>query len=208
MRTISVETDCEPRRRFWTLDEYHCAAEVGIFRPDERLELIEGEVTEKMRPQGEPHVIGVVLTADALQNAFPVGCYIRQEKPLVLNDRTEPEPDVVVVRGTPRQLPRRPTVADAVLVVEVSDSTLAFDQNEKAAAYARSGVADYWIVNIPALRLEVRRDPGPLEANHYGYRALQILLADGQASPLAAPEAIIRVADLLPITANVEENAP
>ena len=142
-----------------------------------------------------------------MRGIFTTGFHIREEKPLVLNDMTEPEPDVVVVCGTARNTPNHPTPANAILVLEVSPSTLTFDQTEKSVAYARSGIADYWILNLRARQLEVRRDPGPMNSGEHGYRSLQILLEDGEVSPLAAPDVTVRVADLLPSLPLSEESS-
>lgn len=188
----------QPQTRRWTRDEYHKAAEVGIFRPDERLELLNGEVLAKMSPQSNPHASGIVLSAETLREVFQGSYHIREEKPVVLSDASEPEPDLVVVRGTAREVQRHPTPENIVLLIEVSDSTLRFDQGEKATAYARSGIADYWILNLRERRLEVRRDPGPVSENETGYRTLQIVTEGGEIAPLALPEATVRVGDMLP----------
>ena len=187
-----------PTRRLWTRADYHKAAEMGFFGPEERLELINGEVWRKVSPQGFPHSSATVLTGEALRHAFGAGFHVREEKPIVLNDLTEPEPDVVVVRGTARQLLGTPTSANIVLVVEISESTLKFDQTIKVEMYARSGISDYWILNRRARQLEVRRTPGLLADGQWGYRFLQIFSEDDQVSPLTAPDVVINVADLLP----------
>ncbi len=81
----------------------------------------------------------------------------------------------------------------------MSVSTLKFDQTLKAEVYARAGINDYWLLNIPAHQLQVRRDPGPLEDGTIGYRSVQVFSYDGQVSPLVAPDAVINVADMLPL---------
>jgi Uma2 family endonuclease len=186
-----------PQARLWRRDEYHRAAEMGLFGPEERLELLNGEIITKVSPQNYGHAHCIRLTAEALRNLFPTGYYVSEEKPLVLADDSEPEPDIVVVRGSLRQATDHPTAADAALVVEVSDSTLAFDKGTKAAAYARSGIREYWIVNLSARYLEVRRDPGPI-GEDYGYRLVQTVTAEREIAPLERPENIVAVADLLP----------
>jgi Uma2 family endonuclease len=119
--------------------------------------------------------------------------------PIALDDESEPEPDVSVVPGTfrdyHREHPSRP-----VLVVEVSESSLAFDREYKGSLYARNGVTDFWIINLVDNVLEVYRDPTPEAAAPYGwrYRALQHLRAGEFTSPLAARAANIAVVDLLP----------
>lgn len=188
----------KPSLRCWTREEYHRAAELGLFRPDERLELLEGEVIEKRSPESAPHAWTVSRAAEAFREAFGSGFHIREEKPIVLSDNSEPEPDIVVVRGTLRQTPHHPIPANAVLVMEVSDSTVAFDQGEKAASYARSGIADYWLLNLRLRRLEIRRDPGPVGTDTHGFRSLQIFTANEEISPFAAPHITIHADDLLP----------
>src|SRR5712692_5400291 len=93
--------DTGVRPRPWTRKEYYRAAECGLFKPGERLELLDGEILQKMSPQKPPHATGLALTAQALAKAFGPDYYVRQQLPLVLNDESEPEPDLVVVPGTP-----------------------------------------------------------------------------------------------------------
>ncbi len=200
-------------RWLWTRKTYYQAAEAGIFGLNERLELIEGEVIRKVSPQSDPHASAIVLTAEAMRTVFSTGYHIREEKPVVLDGSTEVEPDVAVIIGTARQfsqLNRHPRPADIVLLIEVSVSTVKFDQTRKAALYARAGIADYWLLNMPARQLEVRRDPGLLDSGEVGYRSLQIVPADGHISPLVMPDAVVRVADMLPfiLVSDTPEDAP
>ena len=188
-----------PRRWLWTREKYYQAADAGVFGPEERLELIEGEVFYKVSPQSSPHAVTVGRAGQAMRRGFSDAFHVREEKPIVLDDLTEPEPDIAVIRGTLEDdWQEHPTPADIVLLIEVSVSTLKTDQTLKAALYARAGIADYWLLNVSARQLEVRRDPGLLDGGEYGYRSLQIISADGQVSPLAAPDALINVADMLP----------
>ncbi len=165
--------------------------EAGILAPDARVELIDGEIIE-MSPQNTSHATAVVLVQQALTTIFRIGYSVRTQLPLDLGERNQPEPDVAIVKGEARvYLAHHP--AQAELVVEVSDSTLKFDQTNKAAVYAQAHIPDYWIVNLVDYRLEVYRDPrGDL------YRSKVIYEVDDQLTPLAKPEATIDVADLLP----------
>ena len=112
---------------------------------------------------------------------------------------SRPEPDVYVVPGSPRDYldaaPGRPS-----LVVEVSDSRLAFDRGRKGAIYAHAGIQDYWIVNLVAAEVQVYRDPGrlPPPGRGRGYRSIETFRAPSVITPLALPDARIAVADLLP----------
>lgn len=183
-------------RAKWTPEEFERLAELGAFA-DRKMELIEGEIIEKMT-QNEPHAIAVVLTQFALGNAFGDGFHVRAQLPMRL-ENSKPEPDICVVEGAMRDyLASHPTTA--VLVVEISDTTLIPDQQTKAALYARANVAEYWIVNLNEQTLEVRRQPAPMNEAllGFGYRSTQILLRGETVSPLAAQGAVIRVEELLP----------
>jgi len=173
-------------------------AEAGIFAPGERVELIEGEIIA-MTPQKGPHATAVSLVYESLRSAFKAGFYVRQQLPLTLDPASEPEPDVAVVRGNPRDYVQDhpPT---ALLVIEVADATLEFDRGRKAGLYARAGIPDYWIVNLPDRVLEVYRDPGPLADGpaEHGYRSIRRIGPPDSVAPLASPAAHVRVADLLP----------
>ena len=182
-------------RRFTRL-EYERLIAHEFFRPDDRIELVRGHLLVK-EPEYPPHAASVSLVVDALRAAFGPGWYVRQSSALALDRWSEPEPDVVVVPGAPRDYatahPRRPALA-----VEVSLSRLGFDRHTKAAMYARAGVADYWIVNLQDRRLEIHREPARIARRRWRYRAISTHAADEFVSPLAAPPARIAVADLLP----------
>jgi Uma2 family endonuclease len=178
-------------QRLWTWEEYERLGEVGLIGPDERTELIEG-VIYRMGPQRSRGSVTMGLVEDALLKAFGDDVHVRVQMPVVLAPNSEPEPDLAVVRGARRDyLARHPRTA--LLVVEVSDTTLAFDRRVKTALYASAGIPEYWIVNLGRNRLEVHRDPGPT-----GYLTTTILKRGDSVSPLARPEVSIPVADLLP----------
>src|SRR5207244_2898413 len=122
---------------------------LGLFRPEERLELLDGEILERMSPQKPPHAEGILGVVDALGPAFGPGYHVRPQLPLILDDGSEPEPDVAVVVGTRRDYgAESPRVAHVRLVVEVADTTLRFDRGRKQRAYARAGILEYWILNL------------------------------------------------------------
>jgi len=188
-----------PQRRLFTRAEYERAAELGLFGPEERLELIGGEVIKKMTPQRSLHATGVGLAARTLGRAFGEAFDVRVQLPLALADESEPEPDVAVVRGGPRDY-RDAHPASAVLVVEVADTSLAFDRTTKASLYASAGIPEYWIVNLQDRVLEVHREPAPMAEQPFGHHCRSVTrhAADQSIEPLAAPGATIRVADLIP----------
>lgn len=186
------------RTRRWTRAEYDQLVEQGFFRPDERLELLDGTLVVR-EPQGTRHATAVGLVQDALRRAFGARHHVRPQLPVALDDKSEPEPDAVVVRGGFRDY-RDAHPAKPVLVVEISDTTLPLDRRRKGGLYARAGIADYWVLNLVQGVLEVYRQPVRFAATRYGwkYRSVRLLKPPAAVSPLAAPSKRIRVADLLP----------
>jgi Uma2 family endonuclease len=186
-----------PVRR-WSRSEYDRMVEAGVFAPGERAELIDGEVVA-VTPQGSLHAAAVGLAEQALRAAFGPAHHVRVQMPLALDPSSEPEPDVAVVAGSPRDY-RDAHPASALLVVEVADTTLAHDRERKGSLYARAGVAEYWLVNLLDGRVEVHRAPVPEPQACYGwaYREVQRSGAGELIRPLGAPQSVVRVADLLP----------
>jgi Uma2 family endonuclease len=182
----------------WTRDEYERLIDQGFLDEDDPIELIDGLLFVK-EPQHSAHRTAVLLVAKALERAFGDGWFVQTQSPIILGDRSEPEPDVCVVRGSPRDYvgahPRQPA-----LIVEVALSGLQVARGRKTAAYARARLREYWIVNLVDHVLEVHREParpGPSRAR-WGYAAIEALGPDASITPLAAPSSRIRVADFLP----------
>ena len=182
----------------WTRREYDRMIDRGVFGPDDRIELLDGLLVVK-EPQNTPHAAAIDLVADALRRAFGPGWLVRAQAPMAAGRRSEPEPDVYVVPGGPRDYLREHPTRPA-LVVEVAHSRLRLARTRKAAIYARAGIEDYWILNLVDRMLEVHREPAQLDTprRRGGYRAIQTLGPNETVSPLAAPAARIPVADLLP----------
>ena len=145
--------------RYWTRAEYEQLVDGGFFRLDEPVELVGGRLIVS-EPQGSAHAVAVGLASEALRAVFGSGWMVREEKPVALGDDSNPEPDLAVVPGAHRDYssahPARP-----VLVVEVAESSLAWDRGEKGSLYARAGIADYWVVNLIDRVLEVYLRPVP-----------------------------------------------
>lgn len=178
----------------WTCDEYHRMTEEGFF-DDKRVELLDGEIL-RMPAQLTPHATGIRRTFHVLRGAFGADFDIAMQLPITLSNRSEPEPDVTVARGSAEEFAdHHPGPAEIALLVEVLDSTLRRDQGRKARAYARAGVTDYWIVNLVDRRLEVYRDPLP----EGQYQDVQVYEPGDTVGPLALPDSEISVADLLPV---------
>lgn len=141
----------------WTRERYERAIAAGVFEEDDRIELIDGEVVT-MSPQSSKHSTGIRLLERALRSAYGAGYVVDAQLPLALGTVSEPEPDVAVVRGSPRDfIDAHPT--SAVMVVEVADTSLGKDRSVKKALYARHGIPEYWILNLNDEALEIYRDP-------------------------------------------------
>ena len=174
----------------WTRQEYERLAETGFFPPDAKVELLEGIVYD-MTPQSGGHATCTHLAAEALRLAFPES-YLRIQSPLALGERSEPEPDIAIVAGSPRDYSSfHPTTA--LLVVEVADHSLLHDRQRKLPLYAEAGIPEAWILNLKQKTLEIYRDPG-----ERGYGSRTVLRTGDFVSPLARPDVSIAVADLLP----------
>jgi len=188
----------KPRTRRWTRIEYEKLIDLGIFQRGEPIELIGGELMVA-EPQGALHYTAIWKTAKALEAAFGPGWVVRTQGPIGLDDDSEPEPDVAVVPGGPEDY-RSAHPSRAVLTVEVSESSLASDRERKGSVYARAGLPDYWILNLEDRVLEVYREPAADPSGLFGWRyaRCEVWNASARVSPLAAPDASVRVGDLLP----------
>jgi Uma2 family endonuclease len=186
------------RTRRWTRAEYDHLIDLGVFRPGEHLELLDGHLIVS-EFQGTLHATAVGLVDDALRVCFGPGWLVRTQMPVALDEESEPEPDIAVVPGTRNDYaavhPSRP-----VLLVEVAESSLADDRGTKGSLYARAGITDYWIVNLADRVLEVYRQPfraaGPSGA--WRFRHATVLGAGESIAPLARSTALVEVAALLP----------
>ena len=186
----------ERRTRRWSRIEYERLIDLGVFQPGDPIELIGGELLVA-EPQGAPHYTAIRKTARVLERAFGPSWEVRTQGPMGLDEESEPEPDVAVVPGEPEDY-RSSHPSRAELVVEVSESSLAFDRGHKGSVYARAGILDYWIVNLVDRVLEVYREPAPDAAAPFGarYARREVLDPSGLVSPLAAPHARIHIRDL------------
>ncbi|MBI4246873.1 MAG: Uma2 family endonuclease [Candidatus Rokubacteria bacterium] len=187
--------DASFQERRWSRKDYGRLIEVGLLREDDKIELLAGRLVVA-EPQNTPHAKAIELTAEALRAAFGPGWRIRVQLPVALDPDSEPEPDVSVVAGSPRDdLDDHP--ANPVLIVEVADWSVRLDRRIKAPLYARGGIADYWIVNLVDRTVEVYRAP-QREGRSWRYRSIEKFGPEATVRPLAAPTARITVTDLLP----------
>lgn len=188
-----------PNRPFrFSLGQYLEMGNRGYF-DHARVELIHGEIVE-MSPMNWPHHICVGLVTDALAAAFPADHFVDVQQVFPIPNSplgSAPQPDVAVVPGARRDYADHPTAA--VLIVEVSHSTLTFDLRTKAELYATANVPEYWVLDVEGRELHVFRDPHPLplpqDLATTAYATHLTFGPDAAVSPLAAT---VRVADLLP----------
>jgi Uma2 family endonuclease len=195
--TLTTEPVAGGQPRLFSRDEYWEMVKLGFFH-DQRTELIGGRIYV-VPSQNNRHAAAVTLGYTVLANAFGSGFWVRVQMTHDLSPDSMPDPDLSVIAGDPRHPdPDLPTTA--LIVVEVSDTTLSNDRNRKASLYAAAGIQDYWIVNLRDQQLEVRRDPQPDATQEFGhgYASLTTLRAGDTVSPLALPSATIRIDDLLP----------
>ena len=146
-----------PRRHRITVQEYHRMAEVGLIAPDARVELIEGEIID-MAPIGPPHGGTVAMLDRLLQRAVGDGALIFCQGSIVLGEYSQPQPDLAVLRrNTNFYRTRHATAADTLLLIEVSDTTWRYDRHKKVPFYAREGIPELWIVDLPRTTLHFFR---------------------------------------------------
>jgi Uma2 family endonuclease len=179
-------------RRLFTVDEFEQMGQAGILREDDRVELVEGEIIE-MSPIGPRHAGGVNRLVRLFGSILGDRAIASPQNPVRLDGLNEPLPDLSLLR--PRAdfyATSHPRTEDALLIVEISDTTVAFDGEVKAGVYARTGVPEYWQVNLTADHVRVFRDPTP-----DGYGLILTARRGELISPLAFPEMSFSVADLL-----------
>lgn len=152
-----------PRYRF-TVAEYELMGQAGILTEDDRVELIEGEIII-MSPIGPRHALCVAFLTHLLVRSAPDDALLFVQSPIHLPNNSEPQPDLAMIRrGNGNALP---TAGDVLLVIEVSDATLAYDRDVKFPLYAAAGIPEAWLVDLAAGRIERHTEPGTR-----GYRAI------------------------------------
>ncbi len=163
-------------KRF-TIDEYHRLIELGFLTEGDRVELIQGELIS-MTAKGTPHTVCASILCRQLDRLLGDRAVIRGQDPITLPNQSEPEPDVVIARGTDEDyLAHHPYPEDILLAIEISDKTLDYDQTTKLSLYAEAGVSNYWIVNLQECQLEYYSQPYQNIQQKFGYLNKQIFLS-------------------------------
>jgi len=179
-------------RRMFTTDEFHRMATAGILAEDDRVELIEGEIV-CMSPIGSPHAASVDRLAALLIRRLGRRANVRIQGPIVLGRHSEPQPDVTVLK--PREdfyATEHPGPKDVLLLIEVADTSGAYNRGTKLPLYARSGIREVWIVDVVERTLEAYRRP-----TLRGYRERRELSLKQNVAPVAFPRTRLRVGDIV-----------
>ncbi len=189
---VAAPPQTVPMRRRFTVDEYFALAEAGILHKDERIELIDGEIIV-MSPINDPHRQSVNWVSLLLIEAFARRAMVQVQATIRLNDNTAPEPDIAVIRFRTINDLVTVTPEEIYFLVEVADSSLAFDRETKLPRYAAAGIPEVWVANLVNRRVEVHADPVDGV-----YRSVRIIYAGATVSPQAFPDITLAVSDFLP----------
>ena len=169
-----------------TLRDFEQMHEAAIFRPEERIELIDGELFD-MAPIGESHAAVIGALAEALFIACAGRAIVWPQNPILLNASSLPQPDLAILRRREDfYRTQRPGPADILLIIEVADTSLHFDRTIKLPRYARAGIAEFWLVDLQARLLEAHRRPAP-----DGYEDITLHQAGESLALTLLPEIII-----------------
>jgi Uma2 family endonuclease len=186
-------------KRF-TIDEYHRLIQLGFLKENDRVELIRGELVQ-MAAKGTLHSVCNTKLFRELERLIGNNAVIRSQEPIILPADSEPEPDVVIARGEPDDyLSNHPYPEDILLVIEVSNSTLDYDQTEKLRLYAENQIQNYWIVNLVANQLERYSQPYQDSTGNFGYRLKEISLRNETISLTAFPGLLLDLNRVFPST--------
>ena len=178
------------QRRAFTVEEYHKMAEAGIFTEDDRVELLDGEIVQ-MAAIGARHAERVRVLGETLVVRCGLGAIVSSQNPVHLDERSEPQPDLAVLRRRSYS-DAHPAPDDILLLIEVADTTADYDRRVKLPLYARASVRETWLVDLQADRLEVYRQPAG-----DGYHLIQIMVRGQRVSPERLPDITFAVDDIL-----------
>jgi len=179
-------------RRLFTVEEYHRMAEVGILGEDDRVELIEGEIVE-MTPIGSRHAAVVDRLNRLFSRRAGEHAIVRVQNPIRLGERSEPQPDVTLLRFREDFYSSgHPGPGDVLLVVEVAETSAEYDRRVKVPLYARFGIPEVWLVDLEGEAVEVYRDPSP-----EGYRRAEIFRRGSSLSPSSFPDLELSVEEII-----------
>ncbi|GAX45081.1 hypothetical protein NIES4075_61010 [Tolypothrix sp. NIES-4075] len=185
-----------PKR--FTIDEYHRLISLGFLTESDHIELIQGELIQ-MTAKGTPHTVCSSILCRQLDRLLGDRVVIRGQDPITLPNNSEPEPDVVIARGRDEDyLAHHPYAEDILLVIEISDSTLTYDQTTKLKLYAEAGIDDYWIVNLNARQLERYNQPYQNAQGEFNYLSKQISLPNQSVAISGFEDSLLDLSRIFP----------
>ncbi|WP_375473927.1 Uma2 family endonuclease [uncultured Nostoc sp.] len=185
-----------PKR--FTIAQYHQLIELGFLTEGDRIELIRGELIQ-MTAKGTPHTVCGSILCRQLARLLGDRAVIRGQDPITLPNQSEPEPDVVIARGRDKDyLAHHPYSEDILLVIEISDKTIDYDQTTKLSLYAEAGIYHYWIVNLPDSQLERYSQPYQNAQNKFSYLSKQISLSNQSVAIPGFEDALLDLSRLFP----------
>ncbi|MBL1208360.1 MAG: Uma2 family endonuclease [Geminocystis sp. GBBB08] len=177
--------------RLLTVREYNLMAEVGILTHQEKVELINGQIIT-MSPQGSFHAAAITRTNRLFTKDFNQ-VLIRLQLPIIVNDFSQPEPDIAIVKYDSLDYDdRHPNATEVYLIIEIADTTLKTDLEVKRQLYASANIPEYWVLDLKQRQLYVYR-----ESNSQDYQTTMILSDQESISPLNFPETEIKVSEML-----------
>lgn len=183
----------ELKRRLFTVEEYYRMAAAGILAEDDRVELIEGEIVE-MTPIGRRHAACVDRLNYLFSQALRDKAVVRVQGPIRLGKRSEPQPDLVLLRWRPDFYASvDPTPADVLLLVEVADTTAGTNRQVKIPLYARNGIPEVWLIDLQQQTITTYLDPSTS-----GYRTARVVQGNEKLAPTAFPDHLLAASDILP----------
>jgi Uma2 family endonuclease len=182
---VEAEPMSTVRYRRFTVDELMQLVGAGVLREDDRVELIHGVLIE-MPPIGDDHIFVTNVLARALTLGLGDAALVSVQNPVRLGERLMPQPDIAVLSPELGRQRRGPLAEDALLIIEVSDTTLVYDRTVKLPLYAEAGIPEVWIVNLPEQQIEVYREAGP-----GGYKSMRRILRGETVAPEAFPDVLI-----------------
>ncbi|GGA56413.1 Uma2 family endonuclease [Okeania sp. KiyG1] len=176
--------------RLWTVAEYHQMIDCGILTPESYVELLEGRIVE-INPQRAPHAATTQRTSDYLKSQLTQEAHIRMHLPVTLLT-SEPEPDIAVVQIDPKAYGvHHPTPEEIFFLIEISDTTLRIDRQEKALIYARANIPEYWVLDVSDRQAYIYRHP-----TQEGYKSETVLSDSGKIEPLNFPSVSLSLTEM------------
>lgn len=189
---VSVRADTSHQRYLFTAEQYHQMGEAGVFRPEDRVELIEGEIIA-MNPIGDPHAGGVNRLNRLFVTRLGDDAVVAPQNPVRLPPHNEPQPDLAILRfRADFYASRGPTSEDILLLIEVADSTVGFDRRIKGPLYARHNIPEYWLVDLGRQQVTAFCQPSV-----EGYRSMQVHERGASLTPVALPDVTVTVDEIL-----------